>query len=62
MAASERGVAFGRAGPAHRDGPAKVDGKTNELTRFQLLLAPFGLTATVVTADASPTQREHAAG
>lgn len=37
-----------------------VDGKTNELTRFQPLLDPLDLTAVVVTADALHTQREHA--
>ena len=41
-------------------GQVDVDGKTNELTRFQPLLAPLDLTAAVVTADALHTQREHA--
>ncbi|KPI17091.1 transposase, IS4 family protein [Actinobacteria bacterium OV450] len=34
--------------------------KTNEITGFAALLAPFDLTGTVVTADALHTQREHA--
>jgi len=53
--------------PAHRAGPTAtvlgqvdVDGKTNELPRFQPLLAPLDLTSVVVTADALHTQREHA--
>ncbi|MEU5049132.1 hypothetical protein [Streptomyces sp. NPDC021096] len=33
--------------------------KTNEITGFARLLAPFGLTGIVVTADALHTQREH---
>jgi outer membrane protein assembly factor BamB len=37
-----------------------VDGKTNEITRFQPLLDPLDLTTVVVTADAMHTQREHA--
>jgi predicted transposase YbfD/YdcC len=37
-----------------------VDGKTNEITRFQPLLAGLDLTGTVITADALHTQREHA--
>ncbi|WP_231394906.1 ISAs1 family transposase [Micromonospora sp. CNB394] len=41
-------------------GQVDVDGKTNELTRFQPLLRPLDLTAVVVTADALHTQREHA--
>jgi predicted transposase YbfD/YdcC len=41
-------------------GQVDVDGKTNELTRFQPLLAPHDLTAVVVTADALHTQRQHA--
>ncbi|MEV0426570.1 ISAs1 family transposase [Micromonospora sp. NPDC050495] len=41
-------------------GQVDVDGKTNELTRFQPLLGPLDLTAGVVTADALHTQREHA--
>ncbi|WP_232430540.1 ISAs1 family transposase [Salinispora pacifica] len=41
-------------------GQVDVDGKTNELTRFQPLLGPLDLTAVVVTADALHTQREHA--
>jgi predicted transposase YbfD/YdcC len=41
---------------------AQVDvaGKTNEITRFQPLLAALDLSAAVVTADALHTQREHA--
>ncbi|MFF3870020.1 ISAs1 family transposase [Micromonospora sp. NPDC001898] len=41
---------------------AQVDvaGETNEITRFQPLLAALDLTAAVVTADALHTQREHA--
>jgi predicted transposase YbfD/YdcC len=38
----------------------EVDGKTNEITRFRPLLDRLDLTATVVTADALHTQREHA--
>lgn len=38
----------------------RVPDKTNEITGFTALLAPFGLTGTVVTADALHTQREHA--
>ncbi|MEV0431453.1 ISAs1 family transposase [Micromonospora sp. NPDC050495] len=41
-------------------GQVDVDGKTNELTRFQPLLAPLDLTSVVVTADALHTQRQHA--
>jgi predicted transposase YbfD/YdcC len=41
-------------------GQVDVDGKTNELTRFQPLLAPLELASAVVTADALHTQREHA--
>ncbi|WP_230416018.1 ISAs1 family transposase [Micromonospora tarapacensis] len=41
-------------------GQVDVDGKTNELTRFQPLLDPLDLTAVLVTADALHTQREHA--
>jgi predicted transposase YbfD/YdcC len=41
-------------------GQVDVAGKTNEITRFQPLLAPLDLTAAVVTADALHTQREHA--
>jgi DDE_Tnp_1-associated/Transposase DDE domain len=37
-----------------------VDGKTNEIARFRPLLQRLDLTATVVTADALHTQREHA--
>jgi predicted transposase YbfD/YdcC len=37
-----------------------VDGKTNEITRFQPLLASLDLTGAVITADALHTQREHA--
>jgi predicted transposase YbfD/YdcC len=39
----------------------RVPGKTNEITcSFAALLEPFGLTGTVVTADALHTQRDHA--
>lgn len=38
----------------------RVADKTNEITGFTALLAPFDLTGTVVTADALHTQREHA--
>jgi predicted transposase YbfD/YdcC len=38
----------------------EVNGKTNEITRFRPLLQRLDLTATVVTADALHTQREHA--
>jgi predicted transposase YbfD/YdcC len=41
-------------------GQVDVAGKTNEISRFQPLLAPLELTAVVVTADALHTQREHA--
>ncbi len=41
-------------------GQVDVDGKTNELTRFQPLLDPLDLTAVLVTADALHTRREHA--
>ncbi|RIV29782.1 ISAs1 family transposase [Micromonospora radicis] len=41
-------------------GQVDVNGKTNELTRFQPLLTPLDLTSVVVTADALHTQREHA--
>jgi predicted transposase YbfD/YdcC len=37
-----------------------VDGKTNEITRFQPLLADLDLAEAVVTADALHTQRDHA--
>ena len=37
-----------------------VDGKTNEITRFQPLLAGLDLDGCVLTADALHTQREHA--
>src|SRR5206468_649989 len=40
-------------------GQVQVDGKSNEITAFQPLLDPVGLTRTVVTADAMHTQREH---
>ncbi len=38
----------------------RVPDKTNEITAFAALLAPFDLVGTVVTADALHTQREHA--
>ncbi|MCX4775291.1 ISAs1 family transposase [Streptomyces sp. NBC_01264] len=38
----------------------RVPDRTNEITGFTALLAPFDLTGTVVTADALHTQREHA--
>ncbi|MFJ4806707.1 transposase [Streptomyces murinus] len=38
----------------------RVPDKTNEITGFTALLAPFDLTGTVVTADALHTQREYA--
>jgi predicted transposase YbfD/YdcC len=41
-------------------GQARVDGKTNEITRFAPLLEPLGLAGCVITADALHTQREHA--
>jgi predicted transposase YbfD/YdcC len=37
-----------------------VDGKTNEITRFQPLLNTLDLSGAVITADALHTQREHA--
>jgi predicted transposase YbfD/YdcC len=41
-------------------GQTGVDGKTNEITRFQPLLERLDLADTVITADALHTQREHA--
>ncbi|WP_411142451.1 ISAs1 family transposase [Streptomyces sp. x-80] len=41
-------------------GQTDIDGKTNEITRFQPLLDPLGLAGKVVTADALHTQRAHA--
>lgn len=41
-------------------GQVDVDGKTNEISRFQPLLGSLDLTAVVVTADALHTQRGHA--
>jgi predicted transposase YbfD/YdcC len=41
-------------------GQAGVDGKTNEITQFRPLLDRLDLAATVITADALHTQREHA--
>ncbi|WP_328624550.1 ISAs1 family transposase [Streptomyces sp. NBC_00353] len=38
----------------------RVPDKTNEISAFTALLAPFDLAGTVVTADALHTQREHA--
>jgi len=38
----------------------RVPDKTNEITAFTALLAPFDLAGTVVTADALHTQRDHA--
>jgi predicted transposase YbfD/YdcC len=38
----------------------RVDGKTNEITRFAPLLEPLDLARSVITADALHTQREHA--
>src|SRR3989440_9358463 len=38
----------------------EVDGKSNEISAFQPLLDQVDLTATVVTADAMHTQRDHA--
>ena len=38
----------------------KVDGKTNEITRFAPLLEPLDLAGAVVTADAMHAQRGHA--
>ena len=38
----------------------QVDGKTNEISRFQPLLADLELTGTIITADAMHTQRQHA--
>ena len=40
-------------------GQVAVDGKSNEITAFQPLLAPVNLTRTVVTADALHSQRSH---
>jgi predicted transposase YbfD/YdcC len=48
----------------HTDGAVlaqlQVDGTTNEISRFQPLLAGLELTGTLVTADAMHTQRDHA--
>lgn len=41
-------------------GQLRVDGKTNEITRFPPLPGPVDLAACVITADALHTQREHA--
>jgi hypothetical protein len=41
-------------------GQVDVADKTNEITRFVPLLDGLDLTATVITADAMHTQREHA--
>src|SRR6185437_8579638 len=41
-------------------GQVRVDGKTNEITRFAPLLEPLDLAGCVITADALHTQREHA--
>jgi predicted transposase YbfD/YdcC len=41
-------------------GQVRVDGKTNEITRFAPLLEPLELAGCVITADALHTQREHA--
>ncbi|MFF5452529.1 ISAs1 family transposase [Streptomyces sp. NPDC012950] len=38
----------------------RVPGKTNEITRFTALLAPYDLTGVTVTADALHTQHDHA--
>ncbi|MGW6395612.1 ISAs1 family transposase [Streptomyces sp. NPDC055103] len=38
----------------------RVPGKTNEITCFTALLAPYDLTGVTVTADALHTQRDHA--
>ena len=40
-------------------GQVRVDGKTNEITRFAPLLEPLDLAGCVITADALHTQREH---
>ncbi|MEV0966514.1 ISAs1 family transposase [Streptomyces sp. NPDC049910] len=45
------------AGPSPSCG---VPGKTNEITCFTALLAPYDLTGITVTADALHTQRDHA--
>jgi predicted transposase YbfD/YdcC len=41
-------------------GQVRVDGKTNEITRFAPLLESLDLAGCVITADALHTQREHA--
>ena len=41
-------------------GQVRVDGTTNEITRFAPLLEPLDLAGCVITADALHTQREHA--
>ncbi|MCX4419494.1 ISAs1 family transposase [Streptomyces mirabilis] len=67
---SARGSRHGRVPAAHllaamtSDGriltQLRVPDKTNEITCFAALLAPFNLAGVVVTADALHTQREHA--
>ncbi|MEU5216502.1 ISAs1 family transposase [Streptomyces sp. NPDC020807] len=47
-------------GAGHTVTQLRVPDKTNEITGFARLLAPFDLAGTVVTADALHTQREHA--
>jgi predicted transposase YbfD/YdcC len=41
-------------------GQVRVDGKTNEITRFAPLLEPLDLAGRVITADALHTQRDYA--
>jgi hypothetical protein len=50
--------ALGR--PGRTVSQLRVPDKTNEITAFTAVLAPFDLTGTVVTADALHTQRNHA--
>ncbi|MFF9914895.1 transposase [Streptomyces sp. NPDC013457] len=47
-------------GAGHTVSQLRVPDRTNEITGFARLLAPFDLAGTVVTADALHTQREHA--
>lgn len=47
-------------GPGHTVTQLRVPTKTNEVTGFARLLAPFDLTGVTVTGDALHTQRDHA--
>jgi predicted transposase YbfD/YdcC len=52
--------ALGRPAAGRTVSQLRVPDKTNEITAFTAVLAPFDLTGTVVTADALHTQRNHA--